>query len=96
MATLTIRRLDEVDRDWLRRVSQSEGISMEEYVRRMVRTARLDTRRTFGDVLDEINGSLDDETRDLLGDPPPIERPAPRARDIIPRDDDDVPARAAP
>lgn len=95
MATLTIRRLDEADRDWLRRAARGQGISVEEYVRRLVRAERLATTRAFGDVLDQMNASLDDEGRALLADPPPIERLPVTARETFPPDDDDAFARAA-
>jgi len=96
MATLTVRRLEEIDRDWLKRESLSKGISMEEYVRRMIRTARVANMQAFGDVLAGMNASLDDETRAVLGDPLSIERPSPPARDdAFPRDEDDTPVRAA-
>ena len=95
MATLTIRRLDESDREWLREAARREGISMEEYVRRLVRVAREDSSRTLGDVLGEMNDSLDPDDRKLLADPPSIERPSPCPRDLFADDDEEGPARAA-
>ena len=85
MATLTIRRLEEADRDWLRRAARDEGVSMEEYVRRMLRRARLATTQRFGDVLDELDRSLSEEDRALLGDAPVIERPPPSGAGPVPR-----------
>lgn len=95
MATLTIRRLDEDDHEWLRRVARQEGVSVEEYVRRLVRTAKVAASRTLGEVLEEMNASLDAEGRALLAEPPPIERLPLRARDLFPPDDGETSARAA-
>ena len=95
MATLTIRRLDEDDHEWLRRAARQEGVSVEEYVRRLVRAARVAASRTLGEVLEEMNGSLDAEERALLAEPPPIERPPLRARDPFPPNDEERSARAA-
>ena len=96
MATLTIRRLSEDDHEWLRRVAHREGVSMEEYVRRMVRTARARTSRTFGEVLDEMNAALEPDERALLEEPHAIERVPLRARDVFPpADDEEAGTRAA-
>ena len=81
MATLTVRRLDDADRDWLRAAADAEGVSMEEYVRRLIRAARASMPRTAGDVLERMNAATTPEEREMLGGLPPIERPAVVARD---------------
>ena len=81
MPTLTIRCLAETDHDWLRQVAAREGVSVEEYVRRLVRTARQSASRTLGDVVKTMNASLDADERTLLREPPAIERPSPSAPD---------------
>ena len=95
MPTLTIRRLDDADHDWLRRTAEREGISVEECVRRLVRAARTEASRTLGDVVVAMNASLDADERELLAEPPVIERLAPGARDPFGPDDDEVPTREA-
>ncbi len=95
MPTLTIRRLDEVDHDWLRQAAKREGISVEEYVRRMVRAARTTASRSLGSLLETMNASLDDDELALLAEPPVIERPSPRARDLAAPDDDEASMREA-
>ena len=95
MPTLTIRRLDEADHAWLRRAAKREGVSVEEYVRRMVRTARTAASRSLGDLLESMNASLDADERALLAEPPAIERPPVRAREFPLPDDDDASTREA-
>lgn len=96
MPTLTIRRLDETDHDWLRRAARREGISVEEYVRRMVRAVRTAESRTLRDVLEAMNASLDADERKLLAEPPDVERPRLRARDVaFGADDDEASVREA-
>ena len=62
---------------------------MEEYVRRLVRAARTRTSRTFGEVLDEMNVTLEPDERALLEESHAIERVPLRARDVFPPADDD-------
>ena len=95
MPTLTIRRLDETDHDWLRRTAEREGVSVEELVRRLVREARMTASRTLGDVLVAMNASLDVDDRELLAEPPVIERLSPSARDPFASGDDEVGTREA-
>jgi len=84
MPTLTIRRLEKTDKEWLQQMAQSEGISMEEYARGLIRDARLRTNLSFGDIVNTINTELDDDARALLHDAPEIERVKLTARDVFP------------
>ena len=68
---------------------------MEECVRRLIRTARTAASRTLGDVVVAMNASLDADERELLVDPPVIERPSPNARDPFAPGDDEVQTREA-
>ena len=43
--TITIRGLDPVDKSWLRRQARQDHVSMEEFVRRMIREKREKTDR---------------------------------------------------
>ena len=95
MATLTIRRLPEDDHDWLRFAAARRGVSVEQYVRQLVRAERLAASRTFADVLEQMNADLDDEERALLAEPLPIERSMVPERELFPPDDDEEDARAA-
>jgi len=95
MPTLTIRRLDEADHEWLRQSAEREGISVEECMRRLVRTARAAASRTLGDVVVAMNASLDADERALLAEPPVIERPSVSARDPFAPGEDEVQTREA-
>ena len=54
-----------------------------------VREARTRTSRTFGEVLDEMNETLEPDERALLEEPHAIERVPLRVRDVFPPTDDE-------
>lgn len=44
-ASITIRNIDPRDKSWLRRQARQVGVSMEEFVRRLIREKRMETER---------------------------------------------------
>lgn len=44
-SSITVRDIDPGDKAWLRHEARRMGVSMEEFVRRMIREKRMETRR---------------------------------------------------
>lgn len=61
-ASITIRRLDPGDKSWLQRQAQQEGVSMEEFMRQLIRDIRtkreghLQPSKIFALYFGEANG----------------------------------------
>jgi plasmid stability protein len=56
MSMITVRQLDQADKDWLRAEATRWGISMEELVRRLIRERRVESTRKPSQIVDDCFG----------------------------------------
>ena len=56
MSMITVRQLDQRDKEWLREQASSAGISMEEFVRRLIRERRTQNMKKPSEIVRECFG----------------------------------------